>query len=114
MPVIVKIYLLKTKIQILFLHNAPKMCYLHVFSNFGLSISALQVVGNRVVLKKLGGSCDSLGNGQETKWIIMKDLQDEWKEDWFYLKESKSGQYLKAIDKQTLTTDGIYLIFQAL
>ena len=108
--------ILKAKIQIISLHNAPTMCYIHVESNFGFSISVLSMgktmlsLGNRVVLKKLGGSCDSLGNNQGTKWIIMEDPEDEGKEGWFYLKESKSGQYLKATDRQTLTTDGIYLV----
>ena len=68
-------------------------------------------LGNRVVLKKIGGNCDSLGNNQETKWIIMEETEDE---GWFYLKESKSGQYLKATNEQTLTTDGIYFVFKVL
>ena len=68
--------------------------------------------GNRVILKSLAGNCHSLGNSQETKWIIMKDPEDEDEDEgWFYLKESKSGQYLKATNKQKLTTDGIHLIF---
>ena len=66
-------------------------------------------LSNQVVLKKIG-SFDSLGNNQNTKWIMVEDPEDEEKEGWFYLKESKSGQYLKATDRQTLTTDGIYLV----
>ena len=107
--------ILKAKIQIISLHNAPTMCYIHMESNFGFSVLSMDYrvsmlsLGNRVVLKNIGRRCDSLGNNQ-TKWIIMKDLEDEW----FYLKESKSGQYLKATNKQTLTTDGIYLVFKVL
>ena len=112
--------ILKAKIQIISLHNAPTMCYIHLKSTFGLSVLSMDYrlsmlsLGNRVVLKNIGGSCDSLGNNQETKWIIMKDPGDDWEEGWFYLKESKSGQYLKATNKQTLTTDGIYLVFKVL
>ena len=56
------------------------MCYLHVGSNFGFSISVLSLLtfGNRIVSTNLGGGCNGIpmGNSQ-TKWIIMKDPEDE-------------------------------------
>ena len=92
---------------------------MHVESNSRPSIFVLSLgktmlsLGNQVILKKFG-RCDSLGNNQKTKWIIIEDPEDEEKEGWFYLQESKSGKYLKAPTKQTLTTDGMYFIFKAL
>ena len=67
-------------------------------------------LSNQVVLKKLG-SFDSLGNNQNTKWIMVEDPEDEEKEGWFYLQELKSGKYLKAPNEKTLTIDGMYVVF---
>ena len=60
----------------------------------------------QVVLKKLE-SRDKLGNDQESKW---KFIKDENYEGWAFIRESTSGQYLRAnADKTKLETDGIWL-----
>ena len=42
---------------------------------------------------------------------MVEDPEDEEKEGWFYLQESKSGKYLKAPNEKTLTIDGMYVVF---
>ena len=60
---------------------------------------------NQVILKKLGSS-DKLGNNQDSEWIIFEDKEHE---GWMFIKESNSGQYLRALaGQQQLKTDGMY------
>ena len=117
--------MLKAKIQIISLYNAPHLCYiLHDESSSGLTVLSLsktltnQVkviikkllrdssLSDQVVLKKLE-SRDKLGNDQVSKWKIIKDEKNE---GWMFIQESTSGQYLRAgTDKTKLETDGIWL-----
>ena len=63
-------------------------------------------LSDQVVLKKLE-SRDKLVNDQESKWKMIKDEQNE---DWMFIQESTSGQYLTANkDKTKLETEGIWL-----
>ena len=62
-------------------------------------------LSDQVVLKKLE-SRDKLGNGQESKWKIIKDEKNE---GWMFIQESTSGKYLTAhADKTRLETEGIW------
>ena len=122
--------MLKAKIQIISLYNAPHLCYiLHDESSSGLTVLSLsktltnQVkviikkllretsLSDQVVLKKLE-SLDKLGNDRESKWKIIKDERNE---GWMFIQESTSGQYLRAShDKTKLETDGIWLRYYPL
>ena len=69
--------MLKAKIQIISLYNAPHLCYiLHDESSSGLTVLSMSktmpYLSDQVVLKKLE-SRDKLGNDQESKWKIIKD-----------------------------------------
>ena len=117
--------MLKAKIQIISLYNAPHLCYiLHDESSSGLTVLSLsktltnQVkviikkllretsLSDHVVLKKLE-SRDKLGNDQVSKWKIIKDEKNE---GWMFVQKPKNGQYLRAgTDKTKLETDGIWL-----
>ena len=104
--------MLKAKIQIISLYNAPHLCYiLHEESSSGLTVLSMRKtmpsLSDQVVLKKLE-SLDKLGNGQESKWKIIKDERNE---GWMFIQESTNGQYLTAYaDKTKLETEGIWLI----
>ena len=103
--------MLKAKIQIISLYNAPHLCYiLHEESSSGLTVLSMSKtmpsLSDQVVLKKLE-SRDKLGNDQVSKWKIIKDEKNE---GWMFIQESTSGQYLRAgTDKTKLETDGIWL-----
>ena len=94
------------------------MCYIHVETGSGRCVVSMskpkRSLGNQVFLKKFG-SCPiyknlaELGNDQETKWIIRGDEENK---DWYYIQESKSGEFLGLPDDFTkkLTTDGMYYV----
>ena len=104
--------MLKAKIQIISLYNAPHLCYiLHEESSSGLTVLSMSKtmpsLSDQVVLKKLE-SRDKLGNDQESKWKIIKDEKND---GWMFIQESTNGQYLTAYaDKTKLETEGIWLI----
>ena len=120
--------MIKAKIQIISLYNAPHLCYiLHDESSSGLTVLSMSKTmpslcnqvkviikkllwetycSDQVVLKKLE-SPDKLGNDQESKWKI---IEDERNEGWMFIQESTSGQYLRAnADKTKLEISGIWL-----
>ena len=120
--------MIKAKIQIISLYNAPHLCYiLHDESSSGLTVLSMSKTmpslcnqvkviikkllwetycSDQVVLKKLE-SCDKLENDQVSKWKIIKD---ENYEGWMFIQESTSGQYLRAsTDKTKLEIGGIWI-----
>ena len=103
--------MLKAKIQIISLYNAPHLCYiLHEESNSGLTVlsksKTMPSLSDQVVLKKLE-SWEQLGNDTESKWKIIKDERNE---GWMFIQESTSGQYLRAnADKTKREISGIWL-----
>ena len=103
--------MIKAKIQIISLYNAPHLCYiLHDESSSGLTVLSMSKtmpsLSDQVVLKKLE-SRDKLGNDQESQWKFIKDEENE---GWMFIQESTSGQYLRAnADKTKLEISGIWL-----